>query len=73
LPLKEGWTYAVKRRELMKRIKAIAHEQGVGVEITEGSNHTLVRVGDRRTTIPRHTEINEITALNILKQIGAKR
>ena len=55
----------------MKRIKAIADEQGDAVLISEGGSHTLVRVGNRRTTVPRHREINEITARNILKQIGA--
>ena len=56
----------------MKRIKAIADEQGVA-DIAEGGSHTLVRVGNRRTTVPRHREINEVTARNILKQIGARQ
>ena len=39
--------------------------------VTEGGNHTKVKVGDNRTTVPRHNEVNEITAKAILKQIGA--
>ena len=63
----------MKRKELMKRIASIAKEEGARLEITEGGNHSIVRVGDRRTTVPRHREINEITAMNILKQIGGNR
>lgn len=40
--------------------------------VVEGANHTRIRVGDRATVVPRHNEINEITAKHILKQIGAR-
>lgn len=57
----------------MKRLAAEAKRRGVPMEITEGSNHTKVTAGDRRTVVPRHNEINEITAKAILKQMGVKR
>lgn len=38
-------------------------------EYLEGGSHTKVRVGERQTVIPRHTEINEITARAILKHL----
>ena len=63
----------MKRKELMKRLASIAKEEGAELEVTEGGNHSIVRVGDRRTTVPRHRDINEITAMNILKQIGGNR
>ena len=33
----------------------------------EGSEHSLYRLGKLRISIPRHNEINEITAQGILK------
>jgi mRNA interferase HicA len=35
--------------------------------IREGANHTLYRVNGNPVTIPRHREINELTAKAILK------
>lgn len=55
----------------MKRIAEHAKANGLDVETTEGAGHTKVKVGEKRTTVPRHNEINEITAKGILKQIGA--
>ena len=33
----------------------------------EGGNHTKVTIGPLHSTIPRHSEINEITARSIIK------
>lgn len=60
----------MKRRELLQRISRHAKQQGLLMEITEGASHTKVRVGDRVTVVPRHAEINEVTARAVLKQIG---
>lgn len=54
----------------MKRIAKLAKEQGVEVSTTEGGKHTIVTVGQRRTTVPRHSEINELTARGILKYLA---
>ncbi len=56
----------MKRRELLRRIDRIAKSKGVTATYTEGRRHTKVELNGRRTTIPRHREINELTALGIL-------
>ena len=58
----------MKRAELMKRLRKLA--KATDVELTfvrEGANHELWEFGSFRCVIPRHTEINEITANGILK------
>lgn len=60
----------VKRRDLMKRLAHAAREQHPELVTREGANHTRVEIGDRRSVVPRHTEINEITANAILEQMG---
>lgn len=52
----------------MKRLAAIAKTEALPLAITEGGSHTRVQLGDRVTYVPRHAEINEITAQAILKQ-----
>lgn len=62
----------MKRTDLMKRLRKIAKAEGVEVETREGGSHTVVKIGERQTTVPRHNEINEITAKAILKQMEPK-
>jgi mRNA interferase HicA len=62
----------VKRRDLIIKLEAEARRRGEKLEITEGSKHTKVKIGDSVSVVPRHNEINEITAKAILKQMGAK-
>ena len=57
----------MKRGELVKRINRIAKSQGETATFTEGGRHTHVQIGEKRTTIPRHSEVNELTARGILK------
>lgn len=59
----------MRRRDLEKRIAQIAKARGLRPEYTEGGSHTKVRVGERRSVLPRHSEINEITARAILKHL----
>lgn len=40
-----------------------------GADFKEGSKHTKVYLNGKQTTIPRHREINEITAKAIIKQL----
>lgn len=57
----------MKRKDLLKKLKA------AGFQFREGSEHTRVYQGDALiTTVPRHTEVNEITAKKILKDAGLK-
>jgi len=57
----------------MKLLAAEAKALGLSVVVTEGGSHTKVTIGDLSTVVPRHNEINEITAKAILKQMGVKR
>lgn len=61
----------MKRTDLMKRLRKIAKAQGETVESREGGSHTVVKIGDRQTTVPRHNEINEHTAKAIIKHMEA--
>ncbi|RCK68280.1 type II toxin-antitoxin system HicA family toxin [Desertihabitans brevis] len=63
----------MKRRDLMKQIAKHAKANGLDVTTREGGSHTVVTVGENSTTVPRHNEINEMTAKAILKQIGATK
>jgi predicted RNA binding protein YcfA (HicA-like mRNA interferase family) len=60
----------MKRAELLKRLAKAAKASGVEMEVVEGGSHTKVRMGDRQTVVPRHSEINELTARAILRQMG---
>lgn len=57
----------MKRSDLMKQLHEIAKEQGVTYAVSEGGSHTKVHLGDRFVTVPRHREINELTARGILR------
>lgn len=60
----------MKRGELIKKINGIAKTQGETVTYTEGGRHT--QLGDKQATIPRHNEINELTARGIIKYLEGK-
>jgi hypothetical protein len=60
----------VKRRDLLKELRRMAKARGVEYLETEGGSHTKVELGGKRTTVPRHNEINEMTAKAILKHMG---
>jgi hypothetical protein len=63
----------VKRRDLLKRIRAGAKAAGVTFgQVREGANHTIFAVGRFEFTVPRHTEINEYTAQEILKDLESE-
>lgn len=59
-----------KRKVIIKTINDYAKANGLGVTFSEGANHTKVVLGERRTVIGRHAEINELTAKAIYKQLG---
>lgn len=52
----------------MKRIHREADRNGITVTETEGGKHTKLYVGGTMVAIPRHSEINELTARSILKE-----
>jgi mRNA interferase HicA len=57
----------------MKRLAAEARAQGRELIVSEGRHHTKVSIGEAQTVVPRHNEINEITARAILRQMGVER
>jgi mRNA interferase HicA len=57
----------VKQKDLMKRLRAMAKERGLEFRLVrEGSKHEIHRFGSLLVSIPRHKEINELTANGIL-------
>ncbi len=55
----------MKRTDLLRLVKA------AGYELVEGGRHTLVYKGAACVdAIPRHKEINELTAKAIIKRLG---
>jgi mRNA interferase HicA len=55
----------MKRRDLIKRF-----EQAGWVLIREGGEHTIYGNGKQKEQIPRHREINEVLARNLIKKHG---
>lgn len=50
----------------MKTLGQIAKAAGEDLVTREGGSHTIVTIGDRKTPVPRHNEINEYTAKGII-------
>ncbi|PDQ36488.1 MAG: hypothetical protein B5766_00655 [Candidatus Lumbricidophila eiseniae] len=60
----------MKRRDLDKKITEIAKNHNAVVEITHGGSHDHCKInGLPITTLPRHREINEMTARGILNKL----
>jgi mRNA interferase HicA len=60
----------------MKRKALLAHLRQHGCEeVREGSRHSWWRNSDntRRSAIPRHTEINDLLARKICKDLGVEQ
>jgi hypothetical protein len=60
----------VKRRDVIREIRAYAKGNGLAYREAQGANHTVVVVGGRRTVVARHREINDLTVKAIRKQLG---
>ncbi|NLC46574.1 MAG: type II toxin-antitoxin system HicA family toxin [Firmicutes bacterium] len=57
----------MKRKDLIRRLKK------AGWKISRGAKHDMAKHPDKpgfKIPIPRHTEINEYTAKQILKEAG---
>lgn len=57
----------MKRKDLEKRLNQLAKTKGTTAQWKEGGNHSKVTIKDITSTVPRHHEINEITAKSIIK------
>jgi hypothetical protein len=64
------WTTLVKRSEVLRRVRRAARDAGVSCEIVELTNHTGVIVGGLRSTLGRHTEIDDVTARRFFDQFA---
>lgn len=59
----------MKKRELLRRLRAIATSADLVLDLVrEGANHEIWRIGNERIVIPRHREVNERTADDILRR-----
>ena len=57
----------MKKRDLIKQLRTLAAQRGHDLGfVREGRNHEVWTIGGTRIVIPRHREINERTAQNIL-------
>ncbi|MFA1532808.1 toxin HicA, partial [Corynebacterium belfantii] len=61
-----------KQRDVIKTIKKYAKENSLELTITEGGNHTKIKLGDKTAPIPRHREIGNTITKEIYKQLGIK-
>lgn len=58
----------MKRRAVLKSIKAAADKAGLTYSEVELTNHTGIIVGGKRSTIGRHNEVDEVTVRKFYKQ-----
>ncbi|MDR0945907.1 MAG: hypothetical protein LBM66_07085 [Bifidobacteriaceae bacterium] len=61
----------MKRAAILKKLKDQAKRAGVGFETTELTNHTGVTIGGVRSTLKRHTEIDEVSAGRFFDQFAS--
>jgi mRNA interferase HicA len=60
----------VKRDDLLRKISKAARKQDLRLQLVrEGGNHSIYRCGSQRVTVPRHREINEMTANGIMTDL----
>lgn len=59
----------MKKRDLEKKLKNLAQEAGYSFEFVGGTKHDKFRVNGITVVVPRHKEINEITAQAIIKEL----
>jgi predicted RNase H-like HicB family nuclease len=63
----------VKRSELIRWIRTAARSADLTWEVVrEGSAHEVWRLAGRQITIPRHREINEVTATAIMRDLETR-
>ncbi|MBF9670359.1 hypothetical protein [Bifidobacterium dentium] len=57
----------MKRKELEKRLNRLDKEHNATAIWSEGGSHSKVAIQGVETTVPRHSEINELTARGIIR------
>jgi predicted RNA binding protein YcfA (HicA-like mRNA interferase family) len=57
--------------ELLRCLNRLATRRGWPIEVSQGGNHTVVRLNGQRTVVPRHpADLKTGTFHAILKQLG---
>lgn len=59
----------MKRRDVLRKIRKAAKEAGVDYAEQELTRHTGITVGGVSTTVARHSEIPDLFAETIFKQL----
>lgn len=60
----------MKRTAVMKKLKQAAKAAGKEFSVSELRNHTGVTVGSTRSTLGRHSEIDDVTARKFFDQFA---
>lgn len=50
-----------------EKLNQLARSTNRQITWSEGGNHSKVCIGELATTVPRHNEINELTARSIIR------
>ncbi|WP_329501458.1 hypothetical protein OG267_40675 (plasmid) [Kitasatospora herbaricolor] len=59
----------MKNGLLLKKLRAIAKKKGATLDLVRhGANHDLYEIGGVQLVVPRHADVNEITANSIIKE-----
>ena len=60
----------VKRRDVLRRLKAEADRRGLPFEVIELTRHSAVRIGGTSRTLGRHAEVDDLTARKFFDQFA---
>jgi mRNA interferase HicA len=63
----------MRRAELLRKIRQAARKSQVDFElIREGGSHSIFQCGLAKVIVPRHGELNELTARGIMKDLAGE-
>lgn len=62
----------MRKRDLVAKLRKAAKDAGLSFEIEQGGRHEKANIDGLRIPIPRHREINDLTARSILRQAEDK-
>ncbi|MHA3683516.1 ribonuclease PH [Leucobacter sp. HY1908] len=62
----------MKRTAVLKKLRNEAKKSGVSYAETELTNHTGIKIGNTKSTLGRHNEIDDLTARKFFDQFAAE-
>lgn len=63
-------TLGMKRRDLLRALDASARQAGLELAfVRHGGSHDIYRIEAFSVSIPRHNDVNELTARVIMRQV----